>query len=122
MKTVLVVEDNVDNLELITVILRQNCFKVLTAENGENGVKIATEEQLDFIILDIQLPDMDGFDVLKAIRTLKINGDRPIIAMTSYAMSGDRQKVMKAGFNGYIEKPIEPERIIRQIKEVIGDL
>ncbi len=121
MKTVLVVEDNMDNMELITVILERNGYKVLTAETGHQGIDIATEEQLDFIILDIQLPDMDGMKVIRMIRSLKINEDIPIIAMTSYAMSGDRQKVMSAGFNGYIEKPIEPENVISQIKEVIGE-
>ncbi len=121
MKTVLVVEDNMDNMELITVILERNGYKVLTAETGQQGIDIATEEQLDFIILDIQLPDMDGMKVIRMIRSLKINEDIPIIAMTSYAMSGDRQKVMSAGFNGYIEKPIEPENVISQIKEVIGE-
>ncbi len=121
MKTVLVVEDNIDNMELITVILKRNGYKVHSAETGQQGIDIATEEQLDFIILDIQLPDMDGMNVIRMIRSLKVNEDIPIIAMTSYAMSGDRQKVMSAGFNGYIEKPIEPENVISQIKEVIGE-
>ncbi len=121
MKTVLVVEDNIDNMELITVILKRNGYKVHSAETGQQGIDIATEEQLDFIILDIQLPDMDGMKVIRMIRSLKINEDIPIIAMTSYAMSGDRQKVMSAGFNGYIEKPIEPENVISQINEVIGE-
>ncbi len=121
MKTVLVVEDNMDNMELITVILERNGFKTITARTGQQGIEIATESQLDFIILDIQLPDMDGLSVIRKIRALKVNGDIPVIAMTSYAMSGDRQNVISAGFNGYIEKPIDPETVISQIREVIGE-
>ncbi len=121
MKTVLVVEDNMDNMELITVILERNGFKAITAKTGQQGIEIVMESQLDFIILDIQLPDMDGLSVIRKIRALKVNGDIPVIAMTSYAMSGDRQNVISAGFNGYIEKPIDPETVISQIREVIGE-
>ncbi len=121
MKTVLVVEDNMDNMELITVILERNGFKTITAKTGQQGIEIVMESQLDFIILDIQLPDMDGLSVIRKIRALKVNGDIPVIAMTSYAMSGDRQNVISAGFDGYIEKPIEPETVISQIREIIGE-
>ncbi len=121
MKTVLVVEDNVDNMELITVILTKNGYNVIKAETGQKGLDTATELRLDFIILDIQLPDMDGLEVLQMIRSSKINENIPVIAMTSFAMAGDRQKMMNKGFNGYLEKPIEPENVINQIKKIIGE-
>ncbi|MCP4265861.1 MAG: response regulator [Candidatus Brocadiaceae bacterium] len=121
MKTVLVVEDNVNNMELITVILVKNGYNVIKAETGQKGLDTATELRLDFIILDIQLPDMDGLEVLQMIRSSKINENIPVIAMTSFAMAGDRQKMMNKGFNGYVEKPIEPEKVINQINKIIGE-
>ncbi len=121
MKTVLVVEDNPDNMELITFILEENGYKVLGAETGEQGLDIALKSRPDFIILDIQLPDMDGLELVRQIRSSEIDGDIPTIAMTSYAMAGDREKAMAAGFNGYIEKPIDPEKVIGQIRNIIGE-
>ena len=121
MKTALVIEDNVDNMELITVILEKNGYKVLKAETGQQGFELAMETSPDFIILDIQLPDMSGLEVLQMIRSSKINGDIPVIAMTSFAMAGDRERVIASGCNGYIEKPIEPVKVIDQIREIIGE-
>ena len=121
MKTALVIEDNVDNMELITVILEKSGYKVIKAETGQQGFELAMETSPDFIILDIQLPDMDGLEVLQMIRNSKINGDIPVIAMTSFAMAGDREKVIAAGCNGYIEKPIDPAKVIDQIREIIGE-
>ena len=119
MKTALIIEDNADNRELISFILEKNGYKTLRAETGEKGVDIALNEMPDFVILDIQLPGIDGYEVLRRIRSSEVGGSIPVIAVTSYAMSGDREKLMAAGCSGYIEKPIDPERIIDQIREVI---
>ncbi|MCB7128358.1 MAG: response regulator, partial [Candidatus Brocadiales bacterium] len=100
MKTALVIEDNVDNMELISLILEKNGYKVLKAETGQQGFDVALEARPDFILLDIQLPDMDGLDVLRKIRSSKIDSGIRVIAMTSYAMVGDREKMMAAGCNG----------------------
>ncbi len=121
MKTALVIEDNADNMELMTLILEQNGYQVIKAETGQQGFDVALEARPDFILLDIQLPDMDGLEVLRKIRSSEIDGDIPVIAVTSYAMVGDREKMMAAGCNGYIEKPIDPEKIIGQIREIIGE-
>jgi CheY-like chemotaxis protein len=121
MKRVLVVEDNEDNMELITFILEKNAYKTIKAENGKKGIEIALMERPDFILLDIQLPDMNGLDVLQEIRRSDINGEIPVIAITSYAMSGDKERMLAAGCNGYIEKPIDPVTIIKQIREIIGE-
>jgi CheY-like chemotaxis protein len=121
MKTALVIEDNVDNMVLITFILEKSGYKVLKAVTGQQGLDIALEARPDFILLDIQLPDMDGLEVLGKIRKSKIDGSIPVIAMTSYAMVGDREKMMAAGCNGYIEKPIDPKKVIGQIREIIGE-
>ena len=121
MKTALVIEDNEDNMKLITFILEKNGYSTIRAENGKMGIELALKERPDFILLDIQLPDMNGLEVLKELRTSEIDGEIPIIAITSYAMSGDRERMIEAGCNGYLEKPIDPANIMNQIRKVIGD-
>ena len=105
MKTALVIEDNEDNLKLITFILQKNGYRTMEAENGQEGIAMVSREKPDFIILDIQLPDIDGEEVLREIRMLESGGAIPVVAMTSFAMSGDRERLLAAGCNGYIEKP-----------------
>ena len=121
MKRVLVIEDNEDNMELITFILESNNYQAIRAETGYKGVDLALQERPDFILLDIQLPDIMGTEVLKIIRASEIGDSIPIIAVTSYAMAGDREKLLESGCDGYIEKPIDPLAVINQIREVIGD-
>lgn len=119
MKTGLVIEDNEDNMVLITRILKKSGYGIVEATTGLMGVDIALQKQVDFIILDIQLPDIDGTEVLHRIREAEEGRGVRIIAMTSYAMSGDREKLLAAGCDGYIEKPIDPERVISQIQDII---
>lgn len=121
MKTALVIEDNEDNMKLITFILEKNSYSTIKAADGKMGIALAIKEKPDFILLDIQLPDMDGTEVVKEIRRSEINAEIPIIAITSYAMSGDRDRLLAAGCNGYIEKPIDPFTIINHIRKIIGD-
>ena len=121
MKKALIIEDNEDNMKLISFILEKNGYDTVWAENGKKGTEMVLSEKPDFIILDIQLPDINGLEVLRDIRKSEANGNIPIVAMTSFAMSGDRQKMLEAGCNGYIEKPIDPDIVINQIKEIIGD-
>jgi len=122
MKTVLVVEDDENNMELITFILNANGYQFITAYTGQEGIDLAIEKKPDFIILDIQLPDMYGLEVLQSIRASKINGNIPVIAMTSFAMSGDREKMLSAGCNGYIEKPIDPVKVMGQIQQILEEI
>ncbi|MCW8887755.1 MAG: response regulator [Gammaproteobacteria bacterium] len=116
----LVIEDNEDNMVLITMLLDNAGYASIWAENGEKGVQMAIDKRPDFVILDIQLPDINGTEVLKRIRALDLDISRvPIIAMTSYAMSGDREKLLAAGCDGYIEKPIDPMHVIKQIRNIL---
>jgi len=121
MKKALIIEDTEDNMELISFILEENGYQTLKAVTGEQGVEMTLLGRPDFVVLDIQLPDIDGYEVLKRIRSSEANGDIPIIAMTSYAMTGDKERLLEAGCNGYIEKPIDPRRVISQIKKVLGE-
>jgi len=119
MNTVLVIEDNRDNLRLITYVLRRSGYEVVAAETGEAGVELARRENYRFIIVDINLPGIDGFEVTKRIRHSGLAGSVPIIAITSHAMLGDRERVLAAGCNGYFEKPIDPLTIMDQIQAIM---
>jgi len=121
MKTVLVIEDNEDNMVLINRLLNKSRYRVLQAETGQKGINAAIEHRPDFIILDIQLPDMDGTEVLRSLRETDVTACIPIIAMTSFAMSGDCERLIASGCNGYIEKPIDPGSVIEQIREIIKE-
>jgi CheY-like chemotaxis protein len=120
MKKVLVVEDNKDNLKLIAYALKKHQYEIITAETGEQGVDLALRELPFFILMDINLPDIDGLEATRRIRNSAIGDTIPIIAITSYAMLGDREKVLNAGCNGYFEKPIDPLTIVENIHRVIG--
>ena len=119
MTTALIIEDNQNNLELIRFILEQAHYKTRFAVTGLEGVQQVLSIPPDFVILDIQLPDINGLEVLMRIRASKVGKDIPIIAMTSYAMSGDKEKLLAAGCTAYIEKPIDPMLVIGQIQAVL---
>jgi CheY-like chemotaxis protein len=120
MRKVLIVEDNKDNLKLITYALKKHEYQILTAETGEQGVDLALRERPFFILMDINLPGIDGLEATRRIRNSAVGDTIPIIAITSYAMLGDREKVLNAGCNGYFEKPIDPLTIVENIHRVIG--
>jgi len=119
MKTILVVEDNETNMYLISFILKKHNFQIIEASCGEEALKLVKTEKLDLIIIDIQLPDINGLEVTKRIRMEEKNKKIPIVALTSYALSGDREKALAAGCTGYIKKPINPEIFMAQITKFI---
>ena len=119
-KRALVIEDNENNMELMTFILEANGYKTIRASTGQQGIELALREKPDFILLDIQLPDIMGTEVLQMLRDSEIGQNIPVIAVTSYAMAGDRERLLTAGCNGYIEKPIDPLVVVDQIKKVVG--
>lgn len=120
MKKVLVVEDDKDNLELISFALKKSGYEVLAAETGERGVEMAIKENPFFIIMDIGLPGIDGLETVRRIRKSGVDNNIPIIAITSFAMMGDMERVLSAGCNGYFEKPIDPITIVDKIHEIMG--
>ena len=120
MKKVLVVEDNDDNLRLITYALERAGYAVISSSNGEEGVAAAIRERPFFIIMDIDLPGMDGLEATRRIRASPANGDIPIVAITSFAMAGDQDKMLQAGCDAYFEKPIDPLTIVDKIHEAVG--
>ena len=119
MKRVLVVEDNETNLYLIRFILEKSGFEVIEAKDGGSGVELYVKEKPDLIIMDLQLPDIDGLETTKRIRASEIDGEIPIVALTSYALAGDREKALAVGCTGYIEKPINPETFVLEIEKYL---
>jgi len=113
---ILVIEDNEQNLYLVKFILEKHGYGVFYAVDGPGGIELAARIRPDLILLDIQLPGMDGYAVARQLRSNSMLADIPIVAVTSYAMPGDREKVMEAGCNGYIEKPINPETFMSQVE------
>lgn len=114
--TVLLIEDNEQNRYLASFLLEQRGYEVVSAVDGRSGIELAERLQPDLILLDIQLPLMDGYAVARALRAVEALAATPIIAVTSYAMQGDREKCLAAGCNGYIEKPIDPDLFVSQVE------
>jgi len=119
-QTVLIIEDNEQNIYLLTFLLRKKGFTVLQARDGQQGLDMALEEQPDLILLDIQLPVMDGHEVARRLKQSHEVKQIPVVAVTSHAMSGDREAILAAGCEGYIEKPINPDTFIAQIEPFLS--
>jgi len=116
---VLIVEDNPYNLKLLNIVFRRHGDRTIEAKSGVEGVNKALKEHPDLIIMDILLPDFSGVEATKRIRGHKELRKIPIIAITSLAMAGDRELIMKAGCNGYFEKPINPLTLMDEIDNII---
>ena len=119
MSHILMIEDNEQNRYLATFMLEQNGYAVVSAHDGPSGIAMAQEVQPALILLDIQLPAMDGYDVARALRKITALNDTPLVAVTSYAMVGDREKALAVGCNGYIEKPINPDTFVSEISRFL---
>ena len=114
-KKVLIIEDNEQNMYLLTYLLESEDYTVFQAFSGREGIQIAIDEPPDIVLLDIQLPEMDGYTVARKLREVKQLEHIAIIAVTSYAMPGDKERALEAGATGYIEKPINPETFMEQM-------
>jgi CheY-like chemotaxis protein len=119
MAKILIIEDNEQNLYLETFILQKNGHEIIQARNGETGIALATQTLPALILLDIQLPGMDGYTVATELRKNPAIANIPIIAVTSYAMAGDRERILGAGCADYIEKPINPDTFHAEIAKYL---
>lgn len=113
---ILVIEDNPANLELMRYLLEAHGYSVLVAHDGQTGIEIAARELPDLIICDIQLPGMGGYEVAQRLKAAPVLKQIPLIAVTAYAMVGDRDKILSAEFDGYFSKPIAPDRFVQQVQ------
>ncbi len=118
-KKVLVIDDNEQNLYLMTFLLESKGYEVITAIDGIKGIKKAIEKKPDLILLDIQLPELDGYEVAERIKNIDEISHIPIVAVTSYAMPADEEKALAIGCVGYIKKPFFPENFIPEIEKYL---
>jgi len=116
---ILLIEDNEQNRYLATFLLEQRGHEVVPAESGPLGLELAAKIRPDLILLDIQLPGMDGHAVARALKSDPRLKSIPIVAVTSYAMVGDREKIFAVGAEGYIEKPINPETFVTEVERFL---
>lgn len=114
---ILVVEDNPKNRKLFRVIIESIGHQCLLADDGQDGVALARQEVPDLIFMDIQMPRMNGVAALRCLRQNNATQSIPVLALTSYAMKGDRERFLLEGFNDYMEKPISMDRFIEMIRE-----
>jgi len=118
-KRILVVEDQADNLQILRDLLSNAGYEMIEALDGEAGVRIAVSERPDLILMDIQLPLLDGYEATRRIRADPALGATPIIVITSYALSGDETKAHAAGCDGYVSKPYSPRLLLAKIREYL---
>ena len=119
-RTILVIEDQEQNLYLMKYLLGTRGHRVVLARDGSEGIEAARREAPDLILLDIQLPTMSGHEVAHVLRNDPVLSGIPVVAVTSYAMPGDREAVLASGCAGYIEKPIDPETFVDEIEGYMG--
>lgn len=112
---ILVIDDNEQNIYMITYLLEHAGFEVVQARDGRVGVELASARRPDVIVLDIQLPEMDGYEVARQLRATPSLDAVPIVAVTSYAMAGDRERVLNAGCTDYLEKPIDTTTFVASV-------
>ena len=118
---VLVVEDNEKNMKLFRDVLQASGFRLLEATTGERAMELAAEHQPNLVLMDIQLPDIDGIEALARLRTDARTASIPVVALTAQAMHGDRERFLDAGFDAYISKPVDVVEFAKTVKEHCGE-
>ena len=120
-KRILVIEDTEDNRQIIRDLLSSVGYELIEAVDGAAGVALARDERPDLILMDIQLPEIDGYEATRRIRAIPELAKVPIIAVTSYALSGDEAKTREAGCDGYVAKPFSPRQLLAKIREFLPE-
>jgi two-component system cell cycle response regulator DivK len=113
---VLIVEDNERNMKLFRDVLRASGYRTLEATTGERAVELVVEGQPDLVLMDIQLPDIDGVEALERLRADERTASVPVLALTAQAMEGDRERFLAAGFDGYLSKPVNIADLVATVK------
>jgi CheY-like chemotaxis protein len=117
---ILVVEDNRDNMELMRYLLTAYGYTPMLARGGADAIRSARQRPPDLILMDLQMPEMDGHEASAAIRSEPGLGQCAIVAVTAFAMVGDRERILAAGFDGYISKPIAPESFVAEVERFLA--
>ena len=119
-RRILVVEDNPLNLKLVRDVLQVAGYDVIEAHSGEEGLRVAQEDPPDLVLMDLQLPGIDGTETLRRLREGNLGRDVPVVAVTAFAMAEDRERASLAGFDGYVEKPISVRALPGQIEAFLS--
>ncbi len=120
-KVILVIEDQEDNRRIMRDLLTSANYRIIEAVTGEEGVRSAETNRPDLILMDIQLPDFDGYEATRRIKAIPALSSTPILAVTSYALSGDDIKAFEAGCDAYVSKPFSPRALLKKIQEFFQD-
>ena len=115
-RQILVVEDNERNMRLFCDVLQASGYRTLEATTGESAVELALEHRPDLVLMDIQLPDIDGVEALARLRADEQSASLPVLALTAQAMEGDRERFLAAGFDGYLSKPVDIAEFVATVK------
>jgi two-component system cell cycle response regulator DivK len=118
--TILVVEDNDRNLKLVRDVLEHAGYRVLVATSGEDGVALAVEQPPDLVLLDLGLPGIDGHEALRRLRASPRTRSLPVVAVTAYAMAADRERALRAGFDGYLDKPLDVRALPLDVRRFLS--
>jgi two-component system cell cycle response regulator DivK len=120
MSTILIVEDNLKNMKLVRDLLKAKGYETLEATTGEQGVALALAHEPDLVLMDIQLPDINGIEAFERIRADPRTADVPVVAFTASVTPTDRNRITQAGFSGFVSKPIELKQFLATIKRMLG--
>ncbi len=120
-KTVLLIEDNEDNRIVYSTLLRHYGYRCVEAVDGREGADAAQADPPDLILCDISLPGIDGYEVARTLKANEATKRIPVLALTAHALPDDRENAMRAGFDGYLAKPIEPLRVLAEVRRILGD-
>lgn len=116
---ILIVEDNPDNLELVSFLIQRAGFEALQASNGVQGVAVARQYKPDLVLLDLAMPDMDGWTMARTLKSDPATKSIPLVALTAFSLPGDRRRALEAGCDGYLTKPIHVATFIKEISAYI---
>ncbi len=119
-KKILIVEDNPDNREIMTTVLRHRGYEVVEAEDGETALELVSDHKPDLVLMDISLPRMDGYEATARLRELPHTADVPVIAVSAHAFMQERRAAWEVGFDSYLTKPVAPSRIVEEVDRFLG--
>ena len=119
-KLILIVEDEPRNLTLLRDLLQVSGYKTIEATDGEQGVELAKSKKPDLILMDVQMPKMDGLGATRILKADATTSNIPVLALTSYAMKGDKERILEAGCDGYLAKPIDIKELLKIVAEYLS--